>query len=64
MAYTLPVKAVPALNGAQYAVLFVLLQVVTNVYYHRAGLYNSQSDLYAPIRVEHTTAVARDVPQP
>jgi hypothetical protein len=50
MAYTLPVEEVPALNGAQYAVLFVLLQIVTNVYYYRAGLYDSQSDLYAPIR--------------
>ena len=50
MAYTLPVKAVPALNGAQYAVLFVLLQVVTNIYYFRAGLYDSQSPLYAPLR--------------
>jgi intracellular septation protein A len=50
MAYTLPVEAVPALNGAQYAVLFVLLQIVTNTYYYRAGLYDSQSALYAPIR--------------
>lgn len=50
MAYTLPVKAVPALNGAQYAVLFVLLQVVTNIYYFRAGLYDAQSPLYAPLR--------------
>jgi intracellular septation protein A len=50
MAYTLPVDVVPALNGAQYAVLFVLLQVVTNVYYFRAGLYDAQSDLYGPIR--------------
>lgn len=50
MAYTLPVEAVPALNGVQYAILFVLLQVVTNVYYFRAGLYDSQSDLYAPLR--------------
>ena len=50
MAYTLPVKAVPALSGAQYIVLFVLLQVVTNVYYFRAGLYDSGSDLYGPLR--------------
>jgi hypothetical protein len=50
MAYTLPVKIVPALNGVQYAILFVMLQVVTNVYYFRAGLYDSQSKLYAPMR--------------
>jgi len=50
MAYSLPVNVVPALNGAQYAVLFVLLQVVTNVYYFRAGMYDPRSELYAPIR--------------
>ncbi len=50
IAYTLPVKAVPALNGAQYIVLFVLLQIVTNIYYFRAGLYNPHSELYAPLR--------------
>jgi hypothetical protein len=48
-AYTLPVDVVPALNGAQYAVLFVFLQVVTNVYYFRAGLYNPRSALYEPL---------------
>jgi len=31
-------------------VLFILLQVVTNVYYHRAGLYDPGSPLYAPLR--------------
>lgn len=59
IAYTLPVKAVPALNGAQYAVLFVLLQIVTNVYYFRAGLYNPQSELYAPLRTGSAAAAAR-----
>jgi len=49
MAYTLPVNEVPALNGLQWGVLFVLLQVVTNVYYHRAGLYDPGSALYAPL---------------
>lgn len=51
MAYALPVNEVPALNGVQWGVLFVLLQVVTNVYYHRAGLYNPRSALYAPLRL-------------
>jgi intracellular septation protein A len=50
MAYTLPVKVVPALNGVQYAVLFVLLQIFTNIYYFRAGLYDPRSALYAPLR--------------
>ncbi|HVV12949.1 VC0807 family protein [Amycolatopsis sp.] len=47
IAYTLPVNLVPALNGAQYAVLFLFLQVVTNIYYFRAGLFNPHSALYA-----------------
>jgi hypothetical protein len=49
IAYTLPVDQVPALNGAQYAALFVVLQVATNIYYFRAGLYNPGSALYAPL---------------
>jgi hypothetical protein len=39
IAYTLPVSVVPALGGALWPVTFVLIQVVTNIYYHRAGLY-------------------------
>lgn len=49
IAYTLPVDVVPALNGAQYAALFVVLQVATNIYYFRAGMYNPGSALYAPL---------------
>ncbi|KAA9153244.1 hypothetical protein FPZ12_034940 [Amycolatopsis acidicola] len=47
IAYTLPVNLVPALNGAQYVALFVFLQVVTNIYYFRAGLFDPRSRLYA-----------------
>jgi hypothetical protein len=39
MSYTLPVSVVPGLGGALWPVTFVVIQVVTNVYYHRAGLY-------------------------
>ena len=39
MSYTLPIPVVPGLAGALWPVTFVLLQVVSNVYYHRAGLY-------------------------
>jgi len=39
MSYTLPVGAVPGLGGVLWPVTFILIQVVTNVYYHRAGLY-------------------------
>ena len=39
MSYTLPIAVVPALAGALWPVTFILIQLVTNVYYHRAGLY-------------------------
>jgi hypothetical protein len=39
MSYTLPVGVVPGLGGVLWPVTFVLIQMVTNVYYHRAGLY-------------------------
>jgi len=39
MAYSLPVTVVPALGSALWPVTFVLIQVITNIYYHRAGLY-------------------------
>jgi hypothetical protein len=38
MSYTLPVAVVPGLGGALWPVTFVVLQVVTNIYYHFAGL--------------------------
>jgi hypothetical protein len=38
MSYTLPVSVVPGLGGALWPVTFLVLQVVTNVYYHLAGL--------------------------
>jgi hypothetical protein len=39
MSYTLPVDRVPALGGILWPVTLVVINVVTNVYYHRAGLY-------------------------
>ena len=38
MSCTLPVAVVPGLGGALWPVTFVVLQVVTNVYYYFAGL--------------------------
>lgn len=55
-AYTLPVDTVPALNGIQYAVLFVVLQIATNIYYFRAGLYDPGSAMYGPPAKEQTGA--------
>jgi hypothetical protein len=40
IAYTLPLAVVPALGGALYPATFVVLQVVTNVYYYRSGLWS------------------------
>jgi len=39
MAYALPVDVAPALGGLLFPVTFVVLQVITNIYYHRAGLW-------------------------
>lgn len=39
MAYTLPVDLVPGLGGALWPVTFVVLQVITNVYFSRAGFW-------------------------
>jgi len=38
MSYTLPVAVVPGLSGALWPVTFVILQIVTNIYYQVAGL--------------------------
>jgi hypothetical protein len=39
MSYTLPISAVPALAGLLWPLTFVLIQIVTNAYYHVAGLW-------------------------
>jgi hypothetical protein len=39
ISYTLPVDAVPAIGGLLYPVTFVVLQLVGNIYFSRAGLY-------------------------
>jgi hypothetical protein len=40
MAYTLPLDAVPGLGAALWPTTFILLQVVTNVYFARAGMWH------------------------
>jgi hypothetical protein len=37
-AYTLPVDVVPASNGIQYAVVYLVLQLISQVYLRRSGL--------------------------
>ena len=39
MAWTLPVGVVPGLGGALWPVTFVILQVITNVYFARSGFW-------------------------
>lgn len=39
MAYTLPINLVPGLGGALWPVTFVVLQVITNVYFVRSGFW-------------------------
>jgi len=39
MAYTLPADLVPGLGGALWVVTFVALQVITNIYFIRSGLW-------------------------
>lgn len=39
MAWTLPINLVPALGGALWPVTFIVLQVVTNVYFARSGFW-------------------------
>ena len=39
MAYALPVNDVPALAGVLWLITFLLLQIITNVYLSRSGLW-------------------------
>ena len=39
MAATLPLGLVPGLNGALWPLTFVILQVITNVYFYRSGFW-------------------------
>lgn len=44
MAYALPLNVVPVLNGALWPVTFVVLQVVTNVYFIQSGFWRILRD--------------------
>ena len=44
MAATLPLGIVPGLNGALWPVTFVILQVITNVYFYRSGFWRILRD--------------------
>ena len=46
MAYTLPIDLVPALSGVQYAVLYILLQITSQIYFRRSRLM--QLEEFAP----------------
>ena len=53
MAYALPVAVVPGLNTAQWVVMFLVIQLITNIYYTRAGLWRM---LGAPFATRGSTA--------
>jgi intracellular septation protein A len=57
MAYTLPVDLIPLLSGLLWGAVLLLLQVVNNIYYIRAGLYDRRSALYEPIRTSQGLTV-------
>jgi len=39
MAYTLPIDAIPGLSGALWIVTLLALQIITNIYFLRSGLW-------------------------
>jgi hypothetical protein len=44
MAYALPIGVVPALGGALWPVTFIVLQIVTNIYFARSGFWRILRD--------------------
>jgi hypothetical protein len=44
MAWTLPIDVIPALGGALWPVTFIVLQVLTNVYFARSGFWRILRD--------------------
>jgi hypothetical protein len=44
MAYTLPTGLVPALGGALWPVTFIVLQVITNIFFARSGFWQILRD--------------------
>jgi hypothetical protein len=39
VAFALPISVVPAVGGALWPVTFIMLQVVTNVFFARSGFW-------------------------
>ena len=62
ISYALPVDAVPGLGGLLYPVTFVVLQVITNVYYNVAGLYPILGARWAVTRSRDITLTGVGVP--
>lgn len=64
MAYTLPPDSVPALGSALAIATSLVLIVITNVCYFRAGLFDERSALYAPLLARPTGPLAQPVSVP
>jgi hypothetical protein len=62
MSYTLPVSVVPGLGGALWPVTFLLLQIVTNVYYQVAGLNQLLGARWLSRRDRHRVVVGVEDP--
>jgi hypothetical protein len=56
MAYTLPVDVVPGLTGMLWPVTFMLLQVITNIYFLRAGFWQMLRGEFDPASGIHRAA--------
>jgi hypothetical protein len=62
MAYTLPIDVVPALAGSLWLVTFLALQLITNIYFVRAGLWKMIAETHkgdgrGPDSVERMTGI-------
>ncbi|MDQ6874289.1 MAG: hypothetical protein M3042_04385 [Actinomycetota bacterium] len=57
MAYSLPIDSVPAVGGAVWIVTLVALQIITNIYFLRSGLWTVL--LGKSTRINGVPAVAR-----
>jgi hypothetical protein len=64
MAYTLPIRIVPGLSGALWPVTFVLLQIVTNIYYAVAGLNQMLGARWPDHGVRRRRSHTTDLPEP
>ncbi|MBV8952952.1 MAG: hypothetical protein JO153_09575 [Solirubrobacterales bacterium] len=64
ISYTLPIDQVPGIGGALYPVTFIALQLITNVYYTRAGLYPLLGARWLEHRPHQPPPGSKPIPRP